>query len=69
MWRRGAGDTIGNGVFGLTFGELFIVVFLTVSVVSAPWWPRVGEWIADLFVGGRAARPSVPPERRDRTST
>lgn len=26
----------------MTPGELFIVVFVTVAVVSAPWWGRVG---------------------------
>jgi hypothetical protein len=56
-------------VFGLNFGELFIVVFLTVSVVSAPWWPRLGEWIVDMLRGGREGRASLPPERRDRPST
>jgi hypothetical protein len=28
-------------MFGLTFGELFIVVFITLAVVTASFWPRV----------------------------
>jgi hypothetical protein len=38
-------------MLGLTSGELFVVVFLTLAVVSAPWWPRLGEAIADLVSG------------------
>jgi len=30
-------------MLGLTNGELFVVVFIVVAVVSAPWWPRLGE--------------------------
>ena len=33
-------------MLGLTNGELFVVVFLVVAVVSAPWWPRTGEAVA-----------------------
>jgi hypothetical protein len=38
-------------VLGLTSGELFIVVFVTVAVVSAPWWLRLGEMIAAALAG------------------
>jgi hypothetical protein len=54
MWRRARSDTIGRDVLGLTFGELFIVAFITVSVVSTPWWPRLGEWVADALRRDRA---------------
>ena len=33
-------------MFGLTHGELFVVTFIVVAVVSAPWWPRLGGAIA-----------------------
>jgi len=33
-------------VFGLNFGEWFIVAFVTVMVVSARYWPAAGERIA-----------------------
>ena len=32
-------------MFGLTAGELFVVIFILVAVVSAPLWPRAGEAI------------------------
>jgi hypothetical protein len=38
-------------VFGLTFGELFILTFITVSVVSAPLWPQLGEWLEGVLRG------------------
>lgn len=30
-------------MLGLTGGEWFVVIFVTVAVVSAPWWPRAAE--------------------------
>ena len=27
----------------MTFGEVFVVVFIFVTVVSAPYWPKLGE--------------------------
>jgi hypothetical protein len=38
-------------MLGLTSGELFIVAFVTVTVVSAPWWLRAGEAIATMLSG------------------
>jgi hypothetical protein len=38
-------------MLGLTNGELFVVVFIVVSVVSAPWWPRLGGAIAVALAG------------------
>ena len=32
---------------GLTFGELFVVVFLAVLIVSAGYWPKMGAWLAE----------------------
>jgi hypothetical protein len=45
---------------GLTNGELFIVAFVTVAVLSAPWWPKVGQWAAELVSGERDDEPSDP---------
>jgi hypothetical protein len=36
-------------MLGLTNGELFVVVFIVVAVVSAPWWPRLGEAVFKLL--------------------
>jgi hypothetical protein len=33
-------------MLGLTVGELFVVGFILAAVVSAPYWPRIGEAIA-----------------------
>lgn len=36
---------------GLTFGELFVVVVLTILIVSAGYWPKFGAWLAvQLFM-------------------
>jgi hypothetical protein len=43
-------------MFGLTGGEIFVVVFIVCAVVSAPYWPRVGEMIALALV--RKKEPS-----------
>jgi hypothetical protein len=46
-------------VFGLNGGEWFIVAFVTVMVVSARYWPALGERIG-VRLGGSAA-PNDPP--------
>jgi len=40
----------------LTPGELFVVVFVLVVVVAAPWFPKLGAWIADRLTGSRDDR-------------
>jgi hypothetical protein len=44
-------------MFGLTHGELFIVTFVVFAVVSARFWPKLGERIALMAAG----RPVPPP--------
>ncbi|HEX4340345.1 MAG TPA: hypothetical protein VH062_30765 [Polyangiaceae bacterium] len=41
-------------MLGLTNGELFVVVFIVVSVVSAPYWSRAGGAIAVALSDRRA---------------
>jgi hypothetical protein len=48
-------------MFGITGGELLVVVFVVVAVVSAPWWPRLGAAIALRLSG-------VSPEAEARSS-
>jgi len=48
-------------VFGLTGGEWFIVAFVTVMVVSARYWPALGERIA-LRLSGPSAAPATGPK-------
>lgn len=33
-------------MLGLTFGEMFVAMFIVVAIVSAPLWPRAGAAIA-----------------------
>jgi hypothetical protein len=33
-------------VFGLTGGELGLVTFIVAAILSARYWPRLGEWVA-----------------------
>jgi hypothetical protein len=34
------------GVFGLSHGEIGLVTFIVVAILSAKYWPRMGEWVA-----------------------
>ena len=45
-------------MFGLNYGEWFIVVFVTVMVGSARYWPAIGERIA-VGLNGSAAAPAA----------
>jgi len=46
-------------MLGLTNGELFVVGFVFVAIVSATWWPRAGAAIGRALAGER--RPKPPP--------
>jgi hypothetical protein len=52
-------------VFGLTQGELFVVAFCVIAVVSARYWPRLGERLALLLAGKAPASGSkdADPDR------
>jgi hypothetical protein len=41
-------------MFGLSGGELFIVLFILLAVVSAPLWPRLGAAVYLKLRGGSA---------------
>jgi hypothetical protein len=43
-------------MLGLTGGELFVVVFIVVAIVSASWWPRAGAAIFEALVGNDDSR-------------
>jgi hypothetical protein len=38
-------------MFGLTAGELLLLCFIVLAVVSWPWWPRLGAAAAGLMAG------------------
>jgi len=48
-------------MLGLTNGELFVVVFIVVAVVSAPYWPRAGGAIAVALAGRRSKNRNSDP--------
>jgi hypothetical protein len=52
-------------MFGMTHGELFIVTFVVVAVVSARYWPKLGERIALMLAGksGQAKPEEADPDR------
>jgi len=51
----------------LTGGELFVVVFITLAVVSAAWWPRLGELVMLAVSGARTKRGEADSVGSDRT--
>jgi len=59
--RSPAWPWYANRVFGLTHGELFVVGFVVVVVVSAPLWPKLGERLAELWGGSRRHRGDDAP--------
>jgi len=48
-------------MFDLNRGEWFVSLFILISIVSAPLWPALGEWIARRLVKG-----GTEPGGRDR---
>jgi hypothetical protein len=49
-------------MLGLSRGELFLVVFVTVAVVSAAWWPRLGAALGELLAGKGGSRTDSGPK-------
>jgi hypothetical protein len=53
-------------VFDVHFGEAFIVGFIAAAVLSARFWPKIGEIIAVRLSGAPRSgpeRPSRPPSQ------
>jgi hypothetical protein len=34
-----------SAMFGLSFGEIGLVTFIVVAILSARLWPKLGEWV------------------------
>jgi hypothetical protein len=32
-------------MFGLTFGEIGLVAFIVAAILTARFWPKLGEWV------------------------
>jgi hypothetical protein len=43
-------------VFGLARGEIVIVAWIVIAIVSARFWPRVGEWLVRRLSGDDSER-------------
>jgi len=50
-------------MLSLTPGELFLVAFVTLAVVSARHWPRLGAHLAERLSG--PGRTKEPPKGED----
>lgn len=54
-------------MFDVHFGEAFIVGFITFAVLSARYWPKIGEIVAVRLAGRRTVRsPGAPETDRER---
>ena len=49
----------------LTAGELFVVAFITVAVLSAGWWLRLGEAFVVAISGARGTRGRSSNDKQD----
>ena len=49
-WRRRPSRAKTRAMFGLTFGEFGLVAFIVVAILTARFWPKLGEWVARRFV-------------------
>jgi hypothetical protein len=48
-------------MLGLNGGELFVIGFVVIAVVSARWWPMLGAAIAERLAGAPSDPAPVPP--------
>ena len=37
-------------MFGLTFGEIGLVAFIVAAILTARFWPKLGEWVVRRLV-------------------
>jgi hypothetical protein len=58
---------VQSELFGLSGGEFFIVAFVTIAVVSARYWPVLGERIL-VRLGGAHDLPESAARRSSRAS-
>ncbi|MGC4067805.1 MAG: hypothetical protein QM784_24775 [Polyangiaceae bacterium] len=40
-------------LIGLTAGEAFVVIYIAGFIITAQYWPKVGEWLYLRVSGGR----------------
>lgn len=54
-------------VFDVHFGEAFVIGFITVAVVSARYWPKLGEIIAMRLAKTSGSGSDRDAQRSDET--
>lgn len=51
-------------MLGLTVGEFGLVTFIVLAIITARYFPALGQRLVLLVMGaGRADDPKAPPER------
>jgi hypothetical protein len=56
-------------MLGLSHGELFVVTFVVVAVVSARWWPLLGAFLGETLASRRGAAPEPPSDSARRPNS
>jgi hypothetical protein len=55
---------IPREMLGLSHGELGLVTFMVAAILSARFWPRMGEWVAKKLTGGNDGEHERTHEKR-----
>lgn len=51
-------------MLGLSNGELGLVAFMVAAILSARFWPRMGEWVAKKVAGSADGEHERSHEKR-----
>jgi len=51
-------------MLGLSIGELGLVAFMVTAILSARYWPRLGEWVAKKVAGSSDSEHERSSEKR-----
>lgn len=43
-------------MLGLTGGEMFVIAFIVAAILSARFWPKLGERLVLMLAGSRPRR-------------
>jgi hypothetical protein len=51
-------------MLGLSHGELGLVTFMVAAILSARFWPRMGEWVAKKVAPSSDGEHDRSPDKR-----
>ena len=51
-------------MLGLSHGELGLVTFIVAAILSARFWPRMGEWVAKKVAPSSDGDHERSPDKR-----